>query len=175
MAIRVRNNRTDFTPAPIGIHRSVCCDIVELGLVDTQWGKKRKVDIKWQIGEEMENGKPFLLTKRYGATLHPKSTLRIDLESWRGKALTEEQAEDFDLEVLLDKNCQINVMHNITDAGTFANVTAVVPASKGSPPLKVRDYTRVCARDDYVTPDIDDPREDPPEASVQQAEDDIPF
>jgi hypothetical protein len=179
MPVRVRNTQAEFTPAPEGLHRAVCCDIVELGLQDTPWGKKRKIEIRWQIDEMMENGKPFLVTKRYGASLHPKANLRIDLESWRGRPFTDKEAEDFDLEVLLGVNAQLNIIHNKTEAATWANVKAIVPGSKGVAPLEVSDYIRVCKREGYEPPT--EPSDDPPDEGAytpqgeNYTEDDIPF
>lgn len=175
MSVRVRNTGADFTPAPEGLHLAVCCDVVELGLQETQWGRKRKIDIKFQIDELMENGKPFLVTKRYGASLHPKATLRIDLESWRSRPFTDTETEDFELEVLLGVGCQINVVHNRTDAGTFANIKAIVPLPKGTKAMKVRDYVRVCQREGYEAPDMDETDSSTETETQVEFDDDIPF
>ena len=157
----------DFTPAPIGLHRGVCCDIVDLGYLDTQWGKKRKIDLKVQIAVDMDTGKPFLVSKRYNATLGQtstkKSNLLSDLEGWRGREFTEQEAKLFDLETLIGVQCQVNIVHNEgTRGGTFANISAIVPGVKGLPAMLVRDYTRVCKRDGYQAPDMTPPDEPPP-------------
>ena len=47
----------DFTPAPAGTHQALCVDVIDNGLVETKWGEKRKVTIRWQINEFMETGK----------------------------------------------------------------------------------------------------------------------
>lgn len=177
MAIRVRDKGQDYVPPPSGLQRAVCCDVVELGLVDTNFGRKRKIKLCWQSEHLMENGKPFLIQQRYTATLHPKGTLRPALESWRGKALTQQEAEDFDLEVLLGKNCQILIVHNTKDGTTYGNVQSIVPPPKGVPPLTVRDYTRVQDRPDYKAPETerDEPGQNDGPAMDGSQEDDIPF
>ena len=181
MGIHVK--KRDYIPAPEGLHRAVCCDVTDLGVVTSQWGTKRSVSVAWQIAVDMENGSPFLVTKRYTASLHEKSNLRIDLESWCGKRLTEEQAEDMDIEAaLMGKQCQLNIMHNTTGSGTYANIKAIVPPVKGLPPIKIRDYERVCDRKGYVKPEVEPdepppsvaPSEEPPQHGVDP-DDDIPF
>lgn len=133
----------EFTPAPIGAHQAVCVDVIDKGLMDTPWGQKRKIDIRWQISEDMENGKPFLVTKRYTASLNEKANLRKDLESWRGKAFTEAELEEFDVDVLIGVNCLVNVIHNTDPKGrVWANVQTVTPLVKG--------MVKMAASPDYV-------------------------
>lgn len=177
MPIIARGKSQTFTPAPEGLHRAVCCDVVDLGMVDGQFGRKHKVRLYWQIEERMDSDRPFLVAKTYTLSLHKKSALRPDLESWRGKPFTEEEAEGFDLERLLGQNCQINVTHRTTQDGTFANIQAVVPAAKNMKPLQVEDYIRKCKREDWVEPETDEAPEtgdyDPPQNV--EAEEEIPF
>lgn len=171
MAVYVTNNKKDFEPAPEGLHRAVCVDVVDLGMQDSPYGKKRKVQLRWQIEERRSDGKPFLVLKKYTASLHKKSKLRPDLESWRGKGFTEAETEKLDLETLIGKQCQLNVTHvPFADGGVFAAVSAVVPAPKGLPPLVPQDYERVSEREGYEPPPSD---EDFPAAATDDEE--VPF
>ena len=176
MPIRVRDKGRDFIPPPSGLQRAVCCDVVELGIVDTSFGPKRKIKLCWQSENLMDNGKPFLIQQRYTATLHPKGTLRPALESWRGKPLSQQEADDFDLEVLLGKNCQLLVVHSIKDGVTYGNVQSIVPPAKGAAPLTVNGYIRVQDRTGYVQPKTEE-REpgDEQETTVEVDDDSVPF
>lgn len=136
-----------FTPAPDGVHQAVCCDIVDLGMVTTQWeGKKRvshKVYLVWQIAEEnQETGKRFTVRRRYTASLHEKADLRRDLQSWRGRPFTNEELASFDLDRVLGVGALLNVVHTMRDGSTWANVEAIMPLPKGQAPLTVQDYIR---------------------------------
>ncbi|SRR6266571_3722433 len=162
-----------YVPAPAGLHAAVCVDVVDLGTRDTPWGQRRKVELRWQTEKTMADGKPYLVTKKYTNSLHPKATLRAHLESWRGRGLTDVEAEEFDLEKLLDANCQLTVTHvKMTSGDPFAKVVAIVPPAKGQR-LQQHGYTRVANREGYVpppsAPDLQPPYEPPPE------DDDIPF
>lgn len=149
MGIVVKERAKEFKPAPEGLHGAVCVDVVDLGIVDTTFGKKAMVKVVWQIEEiDPENKKPFQVSRRYGATLDKRSTLRKDLETWRAKKFTKEELEGFELEKLLGANCQLQVVHNVTDdGGTYANVQAIVPAAKGQK-LAPQGYTREKDRTD---------------------------
>src|SRR3990172_2414537 len=142
MPIVVGHTGKDFVPAPEGMHAAVCCDVSDLGVVETQWGNKRMVKLRWQTEATMEDGKPFLIQKRYTASLHPKSALRQDLESWRGQRMSEDESSMFDLEKLIRVNCTIQVLHHRKDDLVYANVKTIVPPMKGSKRLTVRDYVR---------------------------------
>ena len=136
-----------FTPAPAGVHQAVCCDIVDLGLVATKWeGKERtshKVYLIWQIEEtNRETGKRFTVRRRYTASLHEKADLRRDLQSWRGKPFTSDELRAFDLDKVLGAGAQLNLVHVERDGIVYANVSAIMPVTKGQPKLAVVDYVR---------------------------------
>lgn len=151
MPVMVAEPQTDFVPAPPGLHRAVCVDVVDLGMVETTYGPKHKVRVVWQIEEKMENGKLFSVGQRYTASLHQKAKLRQDLESWRGRPFTNDELKGFDLEKLIGANAQINIVHNTNDGRIFANVATIVPLGKGTPALAADGtYTRVQDRPDYV-------------------------
>lgn len=144
MAILARKPESSFDPCPEGLHQAVCVDVVDLGLQDTPWGSKHKVEIRWQT--EMVNdrtGKRFELRKRYTNSLHEKAGLRKDLECWRGRKFTEDELNGFDLEKLLTHNCQLQVIHNLSDEGkTYDNVQAIVPHNSKLPRISAQDYIR---------------------------------
>lgn len=151
MPIIAKASGSNFTPAPAGTHTAVCVDVVDLGVLEVSFGGKNKMQHKiklvWQIGEDMENGKPFMVSKRYTCSLHEKAALRKDLESWRGRAFTEGELSGFDLESLISVPCMLGVIHAPgKDGGTFANVSSVMKAMKGMVALTPRDYVRVCER-----------------------------
>jgi len=160
MAFYPKKKSSDFVPAPEGLHFAVCCDVVDLGLVKTSWqgneAIKDMLRLVWQTEERMTSGakvgKPYMINKRYTNSTHPKATLRIHIESWRGKKFTDEEFCAFDIEKLIGVCCQIQIAHNVSGGDTYANIMAIVPPPKGRPPLRIEDYTRVKDRPDYKPP-----------------------
>jgi hypothetical protein len=112
----------DYVLVSEGSHNAVYVDIVELGIVSTQFGDKLMVSAIWQTDELTEAGKPATVSKRYNLSLHPDSNLRHDIETALGRKLTKEESKGFDVESLIDVPCLITVVHNTTPRGTFANV-----------------------------------------------------
>lgn len=135
-----------FEPAPAGVHQGICVDVIDLGILDVTWQgqskKQHKINVAWQIAETREDGKPFLVFKRYTLSLSEKANLRKDLESWRGRAFTREEEMGFDVESVIGANCLLNIQHNEVGDKTYANVVSIMPLVKGMPKITASDYTR---------------------------------
>jgi len=154
-----------FTPAPAGPHQAVCVDVIDKGMHPNKFnpGKdQHKIDIAWQIDERRDDGKPYLVYKRYTLSLHEKATLRHDLESWRGAPFMPDAG--FDVESIIGANCLINIQHNTVGDRTYANVVSVMPLVKGMAKLKPEGYERKSA----PPVDIDQP-------NTPITDEDIPF
>ena len=85
----------------------------------------------------MEDGRPFVIGRRYTLSSHEKSTLRKDLESWRGKPFKDSDFGsdgDFDIQNVIGAACFLNVVHNENDGKTYANIEAVAALPKGTAP-----------------------------------------
>jgi hypothetical protein len=168
MPIIVKDTSTDFEPAPEGAWRAVCTDVVELGLIHTQFGDKPMIRIAFELEEiNPKNNKPFMVSQRFGVTLSSKGRLRPFLESWRGKKFTDEELKGFDVEALIGVNAQLAVVHNVNDGKTFANIASVMKPARGMEKLSISaDYIRVKDREPATNGHADEP---------QITDDDIPF
>ena len=136
------NGSGDFKKVPQGVHMGRCYSLVDLGtqLVRSQHGDKElhKIRIAWELFGEDENGHPLeverdgkvmpmTISKSYTLSLNEKSNLRKDLESWRGRAFTDEETKGFDISKLLNVYCMINVTHSETNGKSYANVASITP------------------------------------------------
>lgn len=125
-----------FELTPAGNHIGICYTVCDLGDqdVDYQGTAKvmRKVRVSWELpGELMADGRPFSISKKYTLSLSEKANLRKDLESWRGRAFTDQELEGFDLFNVLGKACMVNVIHDTANNKTYANVASVASMPKG--------------------------------------------
>jgi hypothetical protein len=126
----------NFVPAPDGQHIGVLADVVDLGEQPTKFGPKHMVRLVYQIDENMvddageDTGKPFMVSGRFNATLAERASLRKHLEGLRGVKFTPEELEDFEIDDLIGTNGLLNIVHNKTEKGTFANIDAVLPYNK---------------------------------------------
>lgn len=163
----------EFTLCPEGAHASTCVDVIDLGMVETEFNgekkKQHKVRIVWQTGEiNPDNGKPFLAGKRYTNSLHEKATLRKDLESWRGRAFTKQELTGFDLENLLSAPALLNVIHEARSGKTYDNVTTIMRLPRGMAAPEATDYVRKCDRTPEAPTNID-------VETYAPNDDDVPF
>lgn len=137
----------DFKPVPQGVHTGRCFRVIDLGTQPKQFqgkitGKARKVMLTWELfGEDEEGnplvmeagnaaGKPLSIGKRYTLSLGKKADLRSHLESWRGRAFTDEELKGFDLKNILGVYGLINVKHDVQPNITYANVASISPIPK---------------------------------------------
>ena len=135
----------DFSPAPEGLHPSVCVDVEDLGIRTGQYGPKHEVRIIWQLDQlNPETKKRYLASAWFTLSLAEKSKLRPFLEAWRGRKFTNEELNQFDLESVIGANCQLQIIHSIRpDGKKSAKVQAAVPARPTDPKLHPQDYVRV--------------------------------
>ena len=153
----------------------MCCDIVDMGLVETNYSgkvkKQHKVRVIWQVDEKRaSDGARFQVSKRYTLSLHEKAALRKDLESWRGVPFNEEQLSGWDIEAVLNAPCMVSIVQNAANGNIYANVTAIMRLPKGMQPLAVDPaYVRV---QDRPIECIEGP---PPDSEWQASDDDVPF
>lgn len=159
-----------YTPAPAGLHQAICVDVVDLGFLEVTYAnktkKQHKIRVVWQIDELDDAGKRHLLFKRYTLSLNEKSTLRKDLESWRGRTFTRDEEMGFDVEKLIGANCQVNVQHAAKNGNTYANVVSIVPLGRGMAKIDASNYVREKDRT---------PEQQTAEPVTELTDDDIPF
>ena len=165
------SGKSDFTPAPEGMHPAVCVDVVDLGLKDTPFGKKAKIRIVWELACKMDDGKPFLAQKQYTASLHEKANLHQDLKGWRGRPFTAEEIMKFDVEAVLLAPCQVVIQHQERDGTVYGNVIAILRAEAGKQLKASGNYQRMKDR----APDNQGGHSDSNEPGPPPDDDDIPF
>lgn len=128
-----------FTPCHAGTHIARCVSIIDIGMQHSEYqGKptsREQIIIGWEVPEERvqtEDGdKPAFASEFFTNSLNEKAKLRHVLESWRGLAFTEAELEGFDLQAILDKPCQLTVIHEAkADGGVKAKISGVTPLHK---------------------------------------------
>jgi hypothetical protein len=134
------NTSSNYTPAPAGSYPARCCRVVDLGTQQTEFQgdivHKRKVLLAFEILDpevHLEDGRPYLLQKRFTASLHEKSALRKDLVSWRGRQFTDDELRRFDLSSVLGAMGFISVVEVQRDGRTYANLATIMRMPKGLP------------------------------------------
>jgi hypothetical protein len=147
----------NFKRVPSGVHIGRCYSLIDLGtqLSSGQYGEKlqHKIRVAWELFGEDEEGKPLTvefdgkempmtISKSYTLSLNEKSSLRKDLQSWRGREFTDEEAKGFDISKLIGAYCMVNVTTSETNGKTYSNVANLTPlptALKASKPSAVHE------------------------------------
>lgn len=128
----------EFAQAPVGTHVARCIKVIDIG---TQKGEylgavnfKRQCIISFELPNElMDDGKPFIVSRFYTASLSERSNLRHHLELWRGRAFTKEELLGFDSSNILGKPCMLTIMHSDKGKARIEGITSL-PKGTQCPP-----------------------------------------
>ncbi len=111
-----------------GLHHGLCVDAISLGRVETPWGSKEKVSLMFELESTDENGKRFVVGKRFTKSLNEKASLRKFLEKWRGEKYSPKELHDgINLEHYVGMSATLFLVHNETDERTYANIESIIP------------------------------------------------
>ena len=126
---------------PAGTHIARCYSMIHIGTVEWEWQgeikESNKVKIAFELPNEMRDfggeEKPMVISKEYTISLHEKSNLRRDLETWRGKEFTTKELSSFDITNVLRSSCNVSVIHKTSKSGNeFAQIGSISSMTKGS-------------------------------------------
>jgi hypothetical protein len=129
---------------PSGNYIARCYGIIELGTITEknamgELKTQRKIMIDWEfptekvVFSEEKGEQPFVISKEFTISMNEKANLRKTIESWRGRVMTDKEANDFDITKLLGQPCMINVVHKAKKdgSGSYAVLSGVTPVPKG--------------------------------------------
>lgn len=127
----------EFPKLDDGVYTAISSMLIDLGIQNNEKfdKKQRKFIIVWNIvGEfiEINDDKlPRVISKEYTMTLAEKSTLRRDLQAWRGKVFTTEELDGFNLTNILNVPCQIQIINEEKNGKTYTNIASIMAMPKG--------------------------------------------
>jgi len=133
----VKRESTEYEPLPTGVIPAVCVRYYDCGIQHGYQGKlQHKVVLLWELDARRTDGVRFLATKTYTAILSEKANLTADLQSWRGRAFTDDELQGFELDNIVGKPCQLNLVQIAKANGDpFVEVQTVLRPTKGWVPI----------------------------------------
>lgn len=162
MGIYAEKKEGDFVQVEPGTYVARCYSMIEIGTIETEFnGEKKKVhqvNITWELPTETaifreENGpEPFVVSKTYTLSMHEKSKLRKDLESWRGRGYTEAETKRFDITKLLGQPCLLSIIHEPSKTEpkkNYARIASISPLMKGMECPPQVNQTRLLSFEDW--------------------------
>lgn len=143
MAIVARaDSGGNFKPVPTGLHLARCYRIIDLGSQKSEYmGVTKllpKIMIQFEVHSEDDQGNPTVtdkgdpmsINKNFTLTLAEKSTLRKDLQTWRGKDFTAEELKGFELKNVLGVWCMLSIIRTTgRDGKEYTNIAAIMPVT----------------------------------------------
>lgn len=150
---------SDYEYPNVGLTPAVCINVIDGGYEKIVYmgqdkGYQRKIFILWEIDQRITkgdfSGQHMVISKEYTFAVSPKSNLRKDLESWRGKVFEERHNTNgtvtligekknketgkvekvpFAIDMLIGANCILN-LQNVSKTKTFISPTSILPFDK---------------------------------------------
>jgi len=139
--MKAPNNKPPRTLTPAGTFIARVTRIIYIGTIkESYMGEEKeqtKLMLTWElptethIFREEDGAKPFSISKEYTHSMGKKSNLRPVTEAILGVSLTDDEAYNFDHDELLGLACQITIVHDEKESGTWEKVTGVSSLLKG--------------------------------------------
>jgi hypothetical protein len=185
-----------YTPHPEGQYAAVCVDVQDLGYEHSEkfdktqykirlvfycgeWTEEKEIEID---GERVKKKFPMVVSKKFTASLHEKSSLRPFAKSWRGADFTPQELKDgFDFERMYGAPALIQVGHFTYEGEAYAGIDSIMRLrNKDEAPAVPPEYTRLKDREDWEGPAphpnmsaVSDPQEAEP--NMDEPDDSLPF
>ena len=139
--MKITNNNDDraFENCPPGATPAVLADVVDLGMVETEFQGQKKIQHKCRLvfltAKKMTDGRPFYVSQQFTASLYEKGNLARFLAQWLNRPLTKAEQKEFDLETLIGAQAQLNIVHTVSEKNgkTYANIFSIAPLPKFDP------------------------------------------
>ena len=182
---------TTWENAPTGIHKATCCDVVDLGKNETEFGEKHQCELHFELdkttaGLVEATGNQFTVrTQRFnlpepGHQLNEKSSLHKFLSAWRGKTL--KPGDNIELEKLVGVHAHLVLAMKVSQktGSEYTAITTASPKNKNEvfPPLSGA-YKRRQDTDDAqqpaAAPAQPAPVQPAPAPAANLDDDDVPF
>lgn len=126
-----------------GQYLAVVADVVDLGVVATQFGPKEKVQIVYVLDAVNSKGENFRISQFFNKSLHDKASLRKALKA----ILRRDVSGTFDMDDIIGVTAGIVTEQNESDGKTYANVQAIIPCPKGQKMEIPEDFQRQVEKD----------------------------
>lgn len=136
-------------PVDPGTYFAVCIGVVDLGEQQTTYnGKTRyvnQVQVIFELPEEQievdGEMQPRWLSRRFALSASKKSSLRKFIESWYGKKLSDDAADEFEVFDIVGNAALLSVV--LSEDGQYANISSAAALPKGTPaPIAKSEFIR---------------------------------
>jgi hypothetical protein len=124
-----------FAPMNPGVVPGRCVGFVDLGTSEDTYKDVTTLRTKCAVAFEAYGTKDIdgktepatqVMWKTFTQSLNEKATLRLWLESWRGKKFTAAELTSFDFMNWMDKGCLLNIIHTDYNDSTRAVINNVM-------------------------------------------------
>jgi len=119
-----------------GRYQGILRGIYDVGThYSEKFGKSsRRLVLSWEIvGQKLDDGSPYTMSKTFTYSLNQKATLREAAEAMLDRPLVEKEIrEGVNIATLIGKNCELRIQQRETDAGPSASIKGFLELPKSA-------------------------------------------
>jgi len=142
--VATKKEQKDFEIPADGLYQAVLADVIDLGNLPTNYGEKHRVRFIFILPDTDSEGRPFRLMQQMTLSLHEKSIMFKAVRRLLGK----DPGESLDLETLIGKQCQLDVIQNEGAEGKmYANIATILAPIKNQAVGIPADFVRDCNKE----------------------------
>ena len=129
-----------YTPPPAGDQNAVLVDVFVIKDEPTKWGNKNHVYFYFETEAKMDDGRPFLASCKFTASMNSKANLPKFISKWTGTRLG--QGESIELKSLIGKGAILEIEHQVsqTSGNTYAKIDRARPVDANKTLAPSGDY-----------------------------------
>ena len=134
---------TTREPVPAGTYPARLYKVIHYGTIpNTYLGEQKmtntirldfELPTETKVFDKAKGEQPLSISKEYTLSMNEKANLCKDLESWRGKKFTDEDAVNFNILSVIGKECMINIAHKTSNStgNVYSYIASISPMPKG--------------------------------------------
>tara|TARA_R110000744_G_C19156359_1_gene539984 strand:+ start:83 stop:724 length:642 start_codon:yes stop_codon:yes gene_type:complete len=136
------NEKNDFL-IPSGTHIARCYKMIHIGERNYEYnGEPKTKNSLWvffelpfemRVFDPNKGEQPMSISIEYNLTYYETAKLFKHINSWRGKTLTPQEIDGFEVDKLLGVPCSLSIVHNtsLKNGKIYANIQSVSGIPKG--------------------------------------------
>jgi hypothetical protein len=119
MSLVIITDNMETEEIPTGESLARLYNIYDIGYQSAGGGNmaRREVVFLFELDALKKDGKPYLISQRFTASMHPKANLRSFIEAWKGSPFADDEVREYDLEKLIGKCAFVNVVRRPAENG----------------------------------------------------------
>lgn len=136
----IKTDNMESVEYPEGETLARCYKVFDLGMQPGVESPQHEVAFVFELDVVHPDGKPLTITKRFTASMHPKSNLRRFIEAWRGSPFNNEEVKEYNTDVLEGAYAYLTIYKKVSEKTNkaWSDIFQIRKKPQGDAPFQKR-------------------------------------